>query len=94
MPSRFGYRKTFGFEELAVDLGPRIINPGIRILDETLNFSFSLVLLDAHNTGVVITSMYGREQNRIYTKKITNGKSDTALTDEEQQAIEIANSKK
>jgi hypothetical protein len=57
------------------------------------NFSFSLVLLDAHNTGAVITSMYGREQNRIYTKKITNGKSDTQLTEEEQQAIILAQNK-
>ena len=38
------------------------------------NFSFTLALLDDHNNGVIITSMYGREQNRIYTKKIENGK--------------------
>jgi hypothetical protein len=57
------------------------------------NFSFSLALLDAHNTGVIFTSMYGREQNRIYTKKIDNGKCEIQLTEEEQQAIAIANSK-
>ena len=58
------------------------------------NFSFSLALLDAHNSGTIITSMYGREQNRIYTKKITNGKADTALTDEEMEAVKLANDKK
>lgn len=58
------------------------------------NFSFSLALLDSHNNGLVITSMHGRQQNRIYTKKITNGNSEMQLTDEEQQAIIQANSKK
>jgi hypothetical protein len=57
------------------------------------NFSFSLAILDSHNTGVVITSMYGREQNRIYTKKIDNGKSETQLTQEEDQAVKFADSK-
>lgn len=57
------------------------------------NFSFSLALLDAHNTGIIITSMYGREQNRIYTKKVEKGKCEIKLTEEEEQAIEKANSK-
>ena len=57
------------------------------------NFSFALALLDAHNTGVIITSMYGREQNRVYTKKIVEGECENQLTDEEIQAIELANSK-
>jgi Protein of unknown function (DUF4446) len=54
------------------------------------NFSFSIALLDGRNTGVVITSMHGREQNRIYTKKIQEGGSETVLTEEEQQAINRA----
>ncbi|HYV33281.1 MAG TPA: DUF4446 family protein [Candidatus Limnocylindria bacterium] len=58
------------------------------------NFSFCLALMDAHDTGVILTSMYGREQNRIYTKKIENGKSDVALTDEEKKAVEMANTPK
>jgi hypothetical protein len=57
------------------------------------NFSFSLALLDEHNTGIILTSMYGREQNRVYTKKIDQGKCDVKLTDEEQQAVQKANSK-
>lgn len=54
------------------------------------NFSFSLALLDGHNSGLVITSMHGREQNRIYSKKIENGKSENQLTTEELQAVEEA----
>ena len=51
------------------------------------NFSFSLALLNGQDSGLVITSMHGREQNRIYTKKITQGRSETQLTEEEQQAV-------
>lgn len=54
------------------------------------NLSFSLALLDAHNSGFVITSMFGREQNRVYTKVLEEGTSNTSLTEEEQQAIEQA----
>ena len=57
------------------------------------NFSFCLALLDAHNSGVVITSMHGRQQNRIYSKSILNGRSEVQLTDEETEAIEQANIK-
>jgi hypothetical protein len=57
------------------------------------NFSFVLALLDANDSGVLITSMYGREQNRIYTKKLDQGKSDVKLTDEEQQAVMLAHQK-
>lgn len=54
------------------------------------NFSFTVALLDGHDNGVVITSMYGRQQNRIYTKKISAGTSENPLTDEEQLAIKQA----
>ncbi|MBL8029701.1 MAG: DUF4446 family protein [Candidatus Doudnabacteria bacterium] len=55
------------------------------------NLSFVIALLDAHNTGMIITSIHGREQNRIYAKQITEGKCDIQLTQEELQAIERAN---
>ncbi len=57
------------------------------------NFSFSLALLDAHSSGIIITSLYGREQNRVYSKKIENGKCESKLTGEEEQAISEANTK-
>jgi len=57
------------------------------------NFSFTLALLDAQNNGVVLTSMHGREQNRIYAKQIFGNKSDAPLTEEEAEAIKIANTK-
>ncbi len=51
------------------------------------NLSFSLALLDANSNGVVITSLHGREQNRIYSKPIIAGKSEFTLTAEEEKAI-------
>lgn len=57
------------------------------------NFSFCIAFLDEHNTGLVITSMHGREQNRVYTKKIEHGECEVPLTEEEQKAILIANQK-
>jgi hypothetical protein len=51
------------------------------------NLSFSMAILDARDNGVVITSMHGREQNRIYAKPIIKGKSEFSLTAEEEKAI-------
>jgi len=57
------------------------------------SYSFSLALLDAHNTGIIITNMYGRQQSRVYTKSLKEGKSESPLTEEEAQAVVAANSK-
>ena len=52
--------------------------------------SFSLALLNDDKDGVVLSSLYGREINRVYTKPIKGGKSQYQLTDEEKQAIDQA----
>ncbi len=52
--------------------------------------SFSLALLDADDSGIVISSLYSREENRIYGKPIKNSKSEYQLSEEENKAIEIA----
>jgi len=54
--------------------------------------SFSLALLDEDDNGVVITSLYTREENRVYGKPIKNGQSEYSLSDEEKKAIEKAKS--
>lgn len=54
---------------------------------EAGNLSFSLVLLDAHNNGLLISSLHGREGCRVYSKEISNGKSRAKLTMEEEQAF-------
>jgi hypothetical protein len=54
------------------------------------NQSFSIALLDGNNSGVVITSLYSRQENRFYGKVIKNGKSDYFLSEEEKEAIKMA----
>ncbi len=54
------------------------------------NQSFSIALLDGNKDGVVITSLYGREGNRVFAKPIKKGKSEYLLTEEEKRAIEQA----
>lgn len=54
------------------------------------DLSFSLVLLNQENTGVVITSIYGRDENRIYLKPITKGKSSYVFSPEEQEIVSKA----
>lgn len=51
------------------------------------NQSFSVALLDGNNDGIVITSLYTREGNRVYGKPIKNGKSEYLLSEEEKKAI-------
>ena len=52
--------------------------------------SFSVAILDANDSGMVITSLYTREENRIYGKPIKVGRSEYSLSEEEKRAIEIA----
>jgi len=52
--------------------------------------SFSIALLDGDNSGVVITSLYAREENRVYAKPIKEGNSEYPLSEEEKEAIDKA----
>ena len=52
--------------------------------------SFSIALLDAKNSGFVITSHYGKEFSRIYGKPVEKGESKYLLSKEEKQAIKKA----
>jgi hypothetical protein len=58
------------------------------------NQSFSIALLDGNDDGIVITSLYTKEGNRVYGKPIKNGKSEYLLSAEEKEAIEYAKRKK
>jgi hypothetical protein len=52
--------------------------------------SFSMALLNEENDGVVITSLYTRQENRVYGKPIKDSRSDYSLSEEEKGAIEKA----
>lgn len=52
--------------------------------------SFSIALLSQENDGVVITSLYAEQGNRVYGKSIEKGKSQHSLSKEEEEAIKKA----
>jgi hypothetical protein len=54
------------------------------------NQSFALALTDAKGDGLVVSSLHTRTGTRVYAKSIAGGRSDGALSDEEQQALRLA----
>jgi Tfp pilus assembly protein PilE len=52
--------------------------------------SFAIALLDDRRDGVVISSLHGRANTRIFAKPVADGASPHNLSDEEAQAIRIA----
>ncbi|AYO32114.1 DUF4446 family protein [Biomaibacter acetigenes] len=54
------------------------------------DLSFSVIFLNDHNTGVLITSIYARDENRIYLKPIVNGSCDYSLSPEEKEIVSRA----
>lgn len=49
--------------------------------------SFCIALLDAENNGFVMTSHFGRDFNKIYSKPVVAGRSDYSLSKEEEVVI-------
>lgn len=56
--------------------------------------SFAIAMLDKGNNGLVISSLFVNETNRVYSKEIRNGESKYALSTEEIEAINKALNKK
>ncbi len=54
------------------------------------NQSFALALLDANNSGIVITGLHARDKTRLYLKNITKGKSEIELSSEEKRSLSQA----
>ncbi len=55
--------------------------------DTGSDLSFAIALLDGSDNGVVLSSLYGRSESRVYAKPIAAGKSTYALSDEEKEAL-------
>ncbi|MHB8994116.1 MAG: DUF4446 family protein [Armatimonadota bacterium] len=51
------------------------------------NLSFALVMLDARNHGLMITSIHTLESGRIFLRAIINGETDLPMMPEEQEAL-------
>lgn len=58
--------------------------------DLTGSMSFSLAMLDEQGSGVVVTSISGRNDSRLYAKPIEDGRCGPSITNEERQAVEQA----
>ena len=54
------------------------------------NQSFALALTDANGDGFVISSLHARAGTRLYAKAVVAGRSDAALSAEEEQALRLA----
>ena len=54
--------------------------------------SFSCALLDEHGNGIVLTSINGRQETRVYAKPVAGGTSSHNLSLEEEEAIHQATS--
>jgi hypothetical protein len=52
--------------------------------------SFSCAMLDDHGTGVVLTSINGRQETRVYAKPVVGAASTYNLSLEEEEAIRQA----
>ncbi|MGE5590269.1 MAG: DUF4446 family protein [Bacillota bacterium] len=55
--------------------------------DTGSDLSFAVALLDEEQNGVVISSLYGRDESRVYAKPVTAGQSSYFLTNEEKEAL-------
>lgn len=49
--------------------------------------SYSILLADENNDGIILTSIYGREDNRCYAKDVKGGKSSYVLAEEEKKLL-------
>lgn len=58
--------------------------------DTGADLSFSLSVLNDRGDGLVLTSLWGREEVRVYAKPVQQRESRYALSQEEKQAIDLA----
>lgn len=58
--------------------------------DTGSNQSFVLAMLDARGDGFVLSSLHSRQATRMFLKQVTRGKADSAVSDEESEAIKLA----
>lgn len=49
--------------------------------------SYSLLLADEKKNGVILTSIYGRDDSRCYAKNLKEGKSEYTLAEEEERLL-------
>jgi len=58
--------------------------------DTGSDLSFAVALLDSRGDGVVLSTIFARDESRTYAKPIVKGASSYHLSEEEQQAVRMA----
>ncbi len=61
--------------------------------DTGSDLSFAIALLDEEKNGLILSSIFGRSESRVYAKPIVNGESSYFLSDEEKAALAKAQKK-
>ena len=59
-------------------------------MDTGSDLSFSAALLKDHGDGLILTSLWGRDEVRLYAKPIEQRESRYVLSQEEKQALDMA----
>jgi hypothetical protein len=54
------------------------------------NQSFAVALLDATGDGFVLSSLHARAGTRVYAKTVAAGRAESALSNEEEEALKLA----
>ncbi len=61
--------------------------------DPGRDLRFAIALLDEESNGLVLSSIFGRSESRVYAKPIVRGESSYFLSDEEKAALVQAKKK-
>lgn len=51
------------------------------------NLSFSLVLLNEENTGVILTNIHMMDESSLYLREVTNGTVEITISEEEKEVL-------
>lgn len=51
------------------------------------NLSFSLVLLNEENSGVILTNIHMMEESSLYLREVTNGTCEITISEEEKEVL-------
>ncbi len=62
--------------------------------DTGSDLSFAVAMLDSFGDGVVLSSLFARDETRTYAKPVNKGQSNYHLSDEEKEVIRLAMEKK
>lgn len=74
-------------DRLAFAVQKQIIHRYNALENQSGNLSFTMILLDQFNNGIMVTSINGRESSYAYAKEIKNGKTEQACSPEEEEAL-------